>query len=314
MSERRRLGVLGWPVAHSRSPAIQNAALAAAGLHDWRYQLLPVAARAVRRDRPGARPAPGFAGANVTIPHKQAALALAARGEPPGARAIGAANTLTFGAGGRDRRRQHRRAGAHRGAPVRRRRPHRDGPRRRRQRAGGRLGAARCRRRRGAALEPHRASAPASWRPSSAPRRPSGRRPPTCWSTAPRSASTARDPFDRLPLAPGDLTGYGCVVDLVYTRGGTVLVDRGTRAGDRGGRRPRAAHRPGRAQLRAVHRRAGLARGDARGRSGSATANLRRHGDRGVHPRGPDLQPVPRHRPAHLRPGRRAPRGRLPVV
>ena len=37
-----RLGVLGWPVRHSRSPAIQNAALAAAGLSDWRYQLLPV--------------------------------------------------------------------------------------------------------------------------------------------------------------------------------------------------------------------------------------------------------------------------------
>ena len=37
-----RLGVLGWPVAHSRSPAMQNAALRAAGLRDWRYQLLPV--------------------------------------------------------------------------------------------------------------------------------------------------------------------------------------------------------------------------------------------------------------------------------
>ena len=34
------------------------------------------------------------------------------------------------------------------------------------------------------------------------------------------------DPFDRLPLAPGDLTGYGCVVDLVYTVTGTILVDR----------------------------------------------------------------------------------------
>jgi len=38
-----RLGVVGWPVGHSRSPAIQNAALEAAGLGDnWRYQLLPV--------------------------------------------------------------------------------------------------------------------------------------------------------------------------------------------------------------------------------------------------------------------------------
>ena len=36
-AERTRLGVLGWPVAHSLSPAIQNAALRAAGLSYWRY-------------------------------------------------------------------------------------------------------------------------------------------------------------------------------------------------------------------------------------------------------------------------------------
>jgi shikimate dehydrogenase len=92
-----RLGVLGWPVGHSRSPAIQNAALKAAGLHDWRYQLLPVPPPLlpeVVRALPGA----GFRGANVTIPHKRAALALAS--DPtPRARAIGAANTITFEAG-----------------------------------------------------------------------------------------------------------------------------------------------------------------------------------------------------------------------
>ena len=37
-----RLGVLGWPVAHSRSPAMHNAALAALGLEGWSYQRLPV--------------------------------------------------------------------------------------------------------------------------------------------------------------------------------------------------------------------------------------------------------------------------------
>ena len=37
-----RLGVLGWPVAHSRSPAMHNAALRALGMDGWRYQLLPV--------------------------------------------------------------------------------------------------------------------------------------------------------------------------------------------------------------------------------------------------------------------------------
>jgi shikimate dehydrogenase len=94
----KRLGVLGWPVAHSRSPAMHNAALAALGLNDWHYQRLPVPpelfAETVR-----ALPAAGFAGANVTIPHKEAALALA-DDATDAARAIGAANTLTFDAVG----------------------------------------------------------------------------------------------------------------------------------------------------------------------------------------------------------------------
>ncbi|MFZ1992462.1 MAG: shikimate dehydrogenase, partial [Solirubrobacteraceae bacterium] len=97
MTERRRLGVLGWPVAHSRSPAIQNAALRAAGLRNWRYQLLPVPPELLHEVVPALGPA-GFAGANVTIPHKERALALA-QAATPRARAIGAANTLTFGPG-----------------------------------------------------------------------------------------------------------------------------------------------------------------------------------------------------------------------
>ena len=90
----RRLGVLGWPVAHSRSPAMHDAALKALGMDDWHYQALPVPqelfAETVR-----ALGAAGFVGANVTIPHKQAALALADQASDA-ARAIGAANTLTF--------------------------------------------------------------------------------------------------------------------------------------------------------------------------------------------------------------------------
>jgi shikimate dehydrogenase len=89
-----RLGVLGWPVAHSRSPAMHNAALAALGMEDWRYQLLPVGPERFAETVRALAPA-GFVGANVTIPHKHAALALAdTAGEA--ARAIGAANTLTF--------------------------------------------------------------------------------------------------------------------------------------------------------------------------------------------------------------------------
>jgi shikimate dehydrogenase len=93
-----RLGVIGWPVAHSRSPAIHNAALAAAGLESWRYQLLPVAP-ALLAELVGALPAAGFRGINVTIPHKEAALDLATAPSDR-ARAIGAANTLVFEAGG----------------------------------------------------------------------------------------------------------------------------------------------------------------------------------------------------------------------
>ena len=52
-----RLGVLGWPVAHSRSPAMHNAALAALGLADWSYQRLPVPPELFARDHARARPA-----------------------------------------------------------------------------------------------------------------------------------------------------------------------------------------------------------------------------------------------------------------
>jgi shikimate dehydrogenase len=93
-----RLGVLGWPVAHSRSPQIQNAALAAAGLTAWRYQLLPVPPELLAEVAP-ALSAAGFRGANVTIPHKEAALALASEATDR-ARAIGAANTLVFDSAG----------------------------------------------------------------------------------------------------------------------------------------------------------------------------------------------------------------------
>jgi shikimate dehydrogenase len=87
-----RYGVLGWPVGHSRSPAMMRAA----GLE--RYQRLPVAP-GVFDDTVRALGASGFRGANVTIPHKQAALALATSAGDA-ARAIGAANTLSFGEDG----------------------------------------------------------------------------------------------------------------------------------------------------------------------------------------------------------------------
>jgi shikimate dehydrogenase len=93
-----RLGVLGWPVAHSRSPAMHNAALEALGMRGWHYQRLPVPP-SLLADTTRALAGSGFHGVNVTIPHKQAALALADEASET-ARAIGAANTLTFAAGG----------------------------------------------------------------------------------------------------------------------------------------------------------------------------------------------------------------------
>jgi shikimate dehydrogenase len=89
-----RLGVLGWPVAHSRSPAMHNAALGFLGMADWRYQRLPVPPQ-LFAETARSLGASGFLGANVTIPHKHAALELAER-PSEAARAIGAANTLTF--------------------------------------------------------------------------------------------------------------------------------------------------------------------------------------------------------------------------
>lgn len=90
-----RLAVLGFPVGHSRSPAMQNAALAELGLgEEWSYEAIEVAPDAFE-PRVRAMPGEGFAGANVTVPHKSAALSLADELSET-AREIGAANTLVF--------------------------------------------------------------------------------------------------------------------------------------------------------------------------------------------------------------------------
>lgn len=69
----RLVGIVGDPVSHSLSPRMQNAAFAAAGL-DWAYVPLPVRAERLG-DAVRGLVALGFAGANVTIPHKSAVLA-----------------------------------------------------------------------------------------------------------------------------------------------------------------------------------------------------------------------------------------------
>jgi shikimate dehydrogenase len=225
-TEVTRLGVLGWPVAHSRSPAMHNAALAAAGLTHWRYQLLPAApelfAELVR-----ALPEASFRGANVTIPHKGAALALATA-PTDRARAIGAANTLTFESGGQivaDNTDAPALAAAlpwsiaGRSALV--------------------LGAGGSARAAVWALLDAGASEVRLWNRSA------GRGRELCdelgATPLPRTPAPAElradvlvnctsvgldgsDPFDRLPLGVDDLAQYGCVVDFVYTATGTALV------------------------------------------------------------------------------------------
>jgi shikimate dehydrogenase len=75
ISGRTRLvGLIGWPVEHSLSPAMHNAAFAALGL-DWAYVALPTQPEHVA-DAVRGLAALGFAGANVTAPHKQAVAEL----------------------------------------------------------------------------------------------------------------------------------------------------------------------------------------------------------------------------------------------
>jgi shikimate dehydrogenase len=95
---RRRLAVIGHPIAHSRSPAIHNAAFEALGMAaEWSYEAIDLEPDAFA-ERTLALPADGFVGANVTVPHKHAALALADE-VSDAAVEIGAANTLSFEGG-----------------------------------------------------------------------------------------------------------------------------------------------------------------------------------------------------------------------
>jgi shikimate dehydrogenase len=96
---RKRLAVIGQPISHSRSPAMHNAALAELGLAaEWSYEAIEVAPPDLEALLHRMR-VEGFVGANVTVPHKVAALGLADEASEE-ARAIGAANTLSFSGAG----------------------------------------------------------------------------------------------------------------------------------------------------------------------------------------------------------------------
>jgi shikimate dehydrogenase len=83
-----RVALLGQPVAESLSPRMQNAAFEAAGL-DWEYELLEIG-KVGLRDAVARLVSDGFAGANVTIPHKRAVVELCDEAEGD------SVNTLVF--------------------------------------------------------------------------------------------------------------------------------------------------------------------------------------------------------------------------
>lgn len=91
MSDAIRLGIFGWPVAHSKSPQMHESAASALGI-ELRYERFEVApdelADAVERKHEA-----GIDGYNLTVPHKEAIMALIDE-VAPAARAIGAVNTV----------------------------------------------------------------------------------------------------------------------------------------------------------------------------------------------------------------------------
>ena len=90
---QNRVGVIGFPVEHSLSPIMHNAAFAALGMSDWLYDAMSIPPDILRY---GVREPKnhGYIGINVTVPHKEAMLELVRPDEI--ARAIGAVNTVDF--------------------------------------------------------------------------------------------------------------------------------------------------------------------------------------------------------------------------
>lgn len=93
----RKVGVIGWPIEHTLSPVIHNAAFVALGM-DWVYVPLPVATARLPAALDGLG-ALGFAGANVTMPHKTRAAELVPDLSHD-ARLLRAVNTIVVGTDG----------------------------------------------------------------------------------------------------------------------------------------------------------------------------------------------------------------------
>lgn len=92
MSEKR-VGIIGWPVAHSLSPVMHNAAFQALGMQDWSYDAMAIPPDIVQKALREPKQH-GYIGLNVTIPFKEKVLTLVRPDDK--ARAIGAVNTIDF--------------------------------------------------------------------------------------------------------------------------------------------------------------------------------------------------------------------------
>jgi shikimate dehydrogenase len=208
---------------------MHEAAFRELGLHDWRYQLLPVPPDLLGEVVP-ALPGVGFVGANVTVPHKQAALRLADRATSVAA-AVGAANTLCFTPDGGVEADNTDAPGLIAALP--------------RAPAGLRalvLGAGGSARAAVWALLAHGAADVMVWNRTAARAR------ELCDEMGGRAVGRAQpadllvnctsvgllpggDPWADLPLVASDLGDYACLVDLVYGRGETALCAAARQAG-----------------------------------------------------------------------------------
>ncbi|MCY3833582.1 MAG: shikimate dehydrogenase [Chloroflexi bacterium] len=89
----KRVGVIGFPVEHSLSPIMHNAAFRALNMDDWQYDAMSIPPDILRLGLREPRDH-GYIGINVTVPHKEAIMEYVEPDEK--ARAIGAVNTVDF--------------------------------------------------------------------------------------------------------------------------------------------------------------------------------------------------------------------------
>ena len=202
---------------------------AAAGLTDWRYQLLPASARAVRRAGPGAARRRFSRGQRDDPPQVRRRWPWPPTPPPAPGRSVRPTRcvrpTATITADNTDA------AGPDRRAAVPSRRRHRAGPRRGRQRSRRGLGAARRRRGRGPGLEPHAPSGRGRWPGSSGATPVVDASPADLLVNCTSVGLDGSGSLEGLPLSHGrPRPAFGCVVDFVYAPAATGLIVRGRRA------------------------------------------------------------------------------------